>query len=709
MYQIKRSSLHFGVLLRSGLVFGALCLLVFSGCRTTKSKEDLSGLGMLYQNMTAHYNGYFNATEIMKESFYTLDESYQDNYNQLLPVHTYAAVDDPGSVTSELDNAIKKASVVISLHRPSKWTDDCYLLIGQAQYLKQDYESAQKTLEYLTNNFDKYGNSRERVEKKEEISKKERQAQRIERIKNKRKEIEEKRKEQAKDRKERQKEAKKNRQEQIKERKQDKKSRDKANKNKAKQREKDRKNRVKERNRLRKEREKARKQARKNPGKKPTSKSTSTDKKETKEEPKESQPTKFKETRPTKSETQKAVEPKEPETQDKFEEEEKEPKKKKNKNEKEQKVKDGPLAHEAAYFQAKLWLAKTYVERDFVIQADRIFKELAESNEVNDDVKRDLYPSIAHYYITRNDYQNAAQWLERAIEVAKKRDTKARYAFILGQLNSKNGSGTSAVANYKQAAKWTTDYEMAFHAKMNSQMASLYSSGKSVDQVAKSLERLINDEKNDDFKDQIYLQMARSYLEAKRTDEAKQYLDLALEHAKTGTQKAEIHYILANIHYDRDEFIESYTHYASALKQLNKDDLRYREIKDRAEALMEIAKLEEELYLQDSLFMLASLSEEELRVRASKILEKRAEKIEAAQKTLKEQAQAPAFSISTSAVASSNQLPTNFFAYDEKKLRQGERTFARVWGSRALVDDWRRTSQSELLEEIESLAGRNRQ
>ena len=57
-------------------------------------------------------------------------------------------------------------SVVVNLHREAVWTDDCYLLVGKAQYLKQDYESAEETLRYLTNEF-----SPEKMAEKEKKSK----------------------------------------------------------------------------------------------------------------------------------------------------------------------------------------------------------------------------------------------------------------------------------------------------------------------------------------------------------------------------------------------------------------------------------------------------------------------------------------------------------------------------------------------------------
>ena len=131
-----------------------LSLLVCSiGCVTKKKKDDVSKLGLFYHNTTAKFNGYFNANVLLTESIAKLNEQHQDNYSKILDMYPYIAVDNPQSVAEQLDEATKKVSIVVSLHRPSHWTDDCYLVIGKAQFLKQNYEDAEETLEYFREEF----------------------------------------------------------------------------------------------------------------------------------------------------------------------------------------------------------------------------------------------------------------------------------------------------------------------------------------------------------------------------------------------------------------------------------------------------------------------------------------------------------------------------------------------------------------------------
>lgn len=193
--------------------FIVLCLLsviIGMACKTTRRKSDVSKLSKFYHNTTAKYNGYFNANVLIEESLLQLDNSYEDNYNQLIPIYKWHGAPNIESQYSTLDTAIKKVSVVASLHEPSIWTDDCYLLAGKAHYIKQDYETAEMTLQYLANEFDPSNPSSRFWEfRQDEIRKKERKEKKEKR--EKRQELkEEKKKERVRSRKEEMRERRRN-------------------------------------------------------------------------------------------------------------------------------------------------------------------------------------------------------------------------------------------------------------------------------------------------------------------------------------------------------------------------------------------------------------------------------------------------------------------------------------------------------------------
>ena len=105
--------------------------------------------------MNSHYNGYFNANVLYEDALAKLNDTHKDNYNQILDIYPYEAVtlEEAKSVKEPCDNVVKKMSKVVATHRISEWTDDCYLLVGKAYFLKKDYESAEEALRFASDEF----------------------------------------------------------------------------------------------------------------------------------------------------------------------------------------------------------------------------------------------------------------------------------------------------------------------------------------------------------------------------------------------------------------------------------------------------------------------------------------------------------------------------------------------------------------------------
>lgn len=140
-------------ILRSFIVL-LVTISLFSGCVTEKKKSDISSTKRFYHNTTAYYNAFFNAEELMAASVFNMQNAHLDNYNQILSVYDYTNLQNPKLEANNLDVAIEKVSKSASLHRQSHWVDDCYVMIGKAQFYKQDYETAEETLLFFEEEFD---------------------------------------------------------------------------------------------------------------------------------------------------------------------------------------------------------------------------------------------------------------------------------------------------------------------------------------------------------------------------------------------------------------------------------------------------------------------------------------------------------------------------------------------------------------------------
>ena len=146
------------------LVFASVLFLslFFASCST---KED--GVAYrIYHNTLGHFNGYFNANELVKKSQLTLANGRKDDYDEVIPLYNYGTVSQKKELIPDLDKAIKKCGKVVKRHtlvaeskkdmkwpEYNKWMDDNYHVIGQSNLYKGEYYKAQETFNFISNKY----------------------------------------------------------------------------------------------------------------------------------------------------------------------------------------------------------------------------------------------------------------------------------------------------------------------------------------------------------------------------------------------------------------------------------------------------------------------------------------------------------------------------------------------------------------------------
>lgn len=112
--------------------------------------------------MNAHYNGYFNATELIRQSMDTYKDSREEDYYGLLDINPVPSEEEVVAMYPAIDTAIAKCKKVIQNHsmpsndRPhlkkeehNRWIDENWTMIGIASYLRRDYAGAMKSFKYV--------------------------------------------------------------------------------------------------------------------------------------------------------------------------------------------------------------------------------------------------------------------------------------------------------------------------------------------------------------------------------------------------------------------------------------------------------------------------------------------------------------------------------------------------------------------------------
>lgn len=132
---------------RSFLVLTVLASL--TGGLISCSQYSTRPISKGYHNLNAHFNAYIIARDQIDAAEQILFKTRQENYNQLLPILLPVDSMLVLPVKPQLDDAIKKASLVPERHQNSKWVDNAYTLIGRARLLKQDIPNAIEVFKYV--------------------------------------------------------------------------------------------------------------------------------------------------------------------------------------------------------------------------------------------------------------------------------------------------------------------------------------------------------------------------------------------------------------------------------------------------------------------------------------------------------------------------------------------------------------------------------
>lgn len=137
-------------------------MLIVLACSTEKD----AWVNKTYHNTTAHYNGYWNAKELIKETMTGFELGYSENYEAILPVFLYPNEEESKNFKSPMDTAIKKCETVIFKHQmPQKkvgqykrtewcaWIDDNWFVIGESQFYKREFNSSLQKFEFIEKQY----------------------------------------------------------------------------------------------------------------------------------------------------------------------------------------------------------------------------------------------------------------------------------------------------------------------------------------------------------------------------------------------------------------------------------------------------------------------------------------------------------------------------------------------------------------------------
>ena len=368
-------------------------------------------------------------------------------------------------------------------------------------------------------------------------------------------------------------------------------------------------------------------------------------------------------------------------------------------------------SNDPSLYLGELWMAKTNIATGDLTKAkfnlDNLDKALeAEETRSNSKKKRskfsskkaektakfpkkirfDFQKTKADLALKRDNKKDAIKFLEKSLEYARKSQDKARVHFILGQLYEEQGNNLNAATHYGRVLKENAPFKMSFNARLKKTFLS--NDGK----TRKSLNKMLKDAKNAEFKDQIYYALAG--IELKEQNEAKglEYLHLCAFYSTSNSrQKGMAYEKLGDMNFSKRNYVSAQKYYDSCALAIDDSYPNAEAIRNKADDLASLVVAVETVQYEDSVQRIASFSEED-RVSFIKDLIKKIKeaeerrKIREAERLRELQANENLFVQSGSG--------SKWYWNNAKTRSEGFDEFKNMWGVRENEDHWRRSDKT---------------
>lgn len=347
--------------------------------------------------------------------------------------------------------------------------------------------------------------------------------------------------------------------------------------------------------------------------------------------------------------------------------------------------------YEETSYMARIWLARTYIERNDFSEAEENLKRLQEDNEFPEDFYDELYSSLAHFYLTQRNLEQAETNLKKALESTRGKDRKLRYTFILAQLNEELEDVEEARDFYEKVVKMNPPYEMAFNAKVRK--ATMYKGLSSADMI-KELEKMLRDDKNIEYQDQIYYALAEIEMQKGNKNKALEYYTKSVQaNVKNKNQKGLSYLAMADIYFERNDYEPAQAYYDSSVNALEQNYPGYTKLYMKTQYLTRLVDNINVVELQDSLQWIASMTEKERTQFIQKIIKDVVEAERLEREKARQEASSGVFAPSGRRFNANTGEDGKWYFYSPTAKSYGEPEFKRRWGERTLEDNWRRKNK----------------
>jgi tetratricopeptide (TPR) repeat protein len=357
-------------------------------------------------------------------------------------------------------------------------------------------------------------------------------------------------------------------------------------------------------------------------------------------------------------------------------------------------------------FDAMYWIARCYSALGETREADNYITQIKESPEYESRLDSDLEKLKADIALKQKRYEDAVTLLKPVITRSKEKSEKARLTYLLAQLYEETDNKAKAREHYEKVIKINPSYDMVFSSKLK--LAETYETEQGNSEALKnSLRKMLKDDKNKDYRDQIYYALAEIEMTENNISEAEKNYQLSVRRStKNQNQKALSFLALANIYFERPEYLKASAYYDSTMSVLSKDYVEYDKISKTAENLSQLTDNLKIVAEEDSLQKVAKMSESE----RMNLINNLIAQVKADERAAQNTGMSTGYDPFRERNYEDKNTKGKWLFYNPQALSIGKNEFLKNWGNRKLEDHWRRSNKAALNqtdeEETESLGDR---
>lgn len=188
---------------------------------------------------------------------------------------------------------------------------------------------------------------------------------------------------------------------------------------------------------------------------------------------------------------------------------------------------------------ALLWAARAYMQQNRPAESEQALEIAFSAGPVA--IKKncdELYTTAARFYLNAKDTARCVKMIEQGFLLSRNNALKARYCFILAQLNFYEGKQEASDQWFIKVLRYSPGFNLEFGARLG-----LAQSGGGTNAVKASLQRLLKDEKSLEFVDQIYYALARVSQHDHHLKEALGFYQKSLASNTTNTNQRGLDYL----------------------------------------------------------------------------------------------------------------------------------------------------------------------